>query len=172
LSASLTYQNAPSWGDNSGDRFEGVSHTNGQRGDTTIGLTLSVPIFSGGYTQSKVRQAVHDRDAAEDTLEQQKRAVIRNTRTSYRAVLAGISGVEARKQAVVSANSALEATQAGFEVGTRTIVDVLISQQQLFQAQRDYSQARHDFVLNGLKLRQSAGSIEPKDLEAVNSLLE
>lgn len=172
LSASLIYQNSPSWGDNSGDRIDGTLHTNSQRGDTAIGLTLSVPIFTGGYTQSKVRQAVHDRDAAEDTLEQQKRSVVRSTRNNYRAVIAGISGVEARKQAVISANSALEATQAGFEVGTRTIVDVLISQQQLFQAQRDYSQARHDFVLNGLKLRQSAGTIEPKDLEAVNALLE
>jgi outer membrane protein len=172
LSGSITYTNSPNWADNSSDSFPGIQHTNSQRGDTAIGFTLSVPIFSGGYTQSRVRQAVHDRDAAEDTLEQQKRAVVRATRNNYRAVIAGISGVEARKQAVISANSALEATQAGFEVGTRTIVDVLISQQQLFQAQRDYSQARHDFVLNGLKLRQSAGNIEPKDLEAVNALLE
>ena len=80
--------------------------------------------------------------------------------------------VEARKQAVVSANSALEATQAGFEVGTRTIVDVLLSQRQLYQAQRDLSQARHSFVLNQLLLRQSAGNVGPNDLKEVNALLE
>ena len=164
--------NSPDWTDNTGSRLPGSIHTNSERSNTAIGLTLSVPLFSGGYTQSKVRQAVYDRDAAADSYEQQKRAVIRATRNSYRAVIAGISGVEARKQAVLSAKSALEATQAGFEVGTRTIVDVLISQQQLFQAQRDYSQARHDFVLNGLKLRQGAGTIEPKDLQEVNALLE
>jgi len=172
LSASMTYSNSPRWADNTGDRFPGSIHTNSSGSDTAIGLVLNVPIFTGGFVQSRVRQAVHDRDAASDTLEQQTRAVVRATRNNYRAVIAGISGVEARKQAVISAKSALEATQAGFEVGTRTIVDVLISQQQLFQAQRDYSQARHDFVLNGLRLRQSAGTIEPKDLQEVNSLLE
>jgi len=172
IGASLTYTNSPGWGDSTGDRITGVNHANSSRSDTAIGLVLNVPIFTGGYVQSRVRQAVHDRDAASDTLEQQTRAVVRATRNNYRAVIAGISGVEARKQAVISAKSALEATQAGFEVGTRTIVDVLISQQQLFQAQRDYSQARHDFVLNGLRLRQSAGTIEPKDLQEVNSLLE
>ena len=119
-----------------------------------------------------LRQAVYDRDNAQDTFEQQKRALVRATRLNFRAVVAGISEVEARKQAVVSANSALEATQAGFEVGTRTIVDVLLSQRQLYQAQRDYSQARHNFVVNQLKLRQSAGSIEQKDLAEVNALLE
>jgi outer membrane protein len=87
-------------------------------------------------------------------------------------VIAGISEVEATKQAVVSAQSALDATQAGFEVGTRTIVDVLLSQQQLFQAQSQYSQARHQFVLSGLQLKQAAGVVAAKDLEGVNALLE
>ncbi|HJU39859.1 MAG TPA: TolC family protein, partial [Tahibacter sp.] len=146
------------------------THTTGFT--STIGLTLNVPIFTGGATQARVRQAVYDRDTAQDTFEQQKRALVRATRLNFRAVVAGISEVEARKQAVVSANSALEATQAGFEVGTRTIVDVLLSQRQLYQAQRDHSQARHNFVVNQLKLRQSAGNIEQKDLAEVNALLE
>lgn len=172
LSGQLSYVNSPSWSDGSSNLSPEVRHFNSQNSDTAITLTLNVPIFTGGYTQSKVRQAIHDRDAAEDNLEAQRRATVRATRNNFRAVIAGISAVEARKQAVVSARSALEATQAGFEVGTRTIVDVLLSQQQLFQAQRDYSQARHDFVLNGLRLRQSAGTIEPKDLQGVNALLE
>jgi len=106
-----------------------------------------------------------------DFYEQEERAVIRSTRTLFRAVVAGISEVEARKQALVSANSALEATQAGFEVGTRTIVDVLISQQVLFQAQRDYARARHDYLVNTLRLKQTAGTITVADIQAVNALL-
>ncbi|HVJ62778.1 MAG TPA: TolC family outer membrane protein [Tahibacter sp.] len=170
LSGTITYQNQPSWGDRTVQGRLNPIHNTGS--DTAIGITLNVPIFSGGATQARVRQAVYDRDTAQDTFEQQKRALVRATRLNFRAVVAGISEVEARKQAVVSANSALEATQAGFEVGTRTIVDVLLSQRQLFQAQRDHSQARHNFVVNQLKLRQSAGSVEQKDLAEVNALLE
>lgn len=172
LSGTASWSRNPSWGEGSSSDFPGTFPNNGKTTTRGIGLRLSVPIFTGGYTQSRVRQAVYDRDAAQDALEQQKRALERNTRLNFRSVVAGISEVEARKQAVVSANSALEATQAGFEVGTRTIVDVLLSQRQLYQAQRDLSQARHNFVLNQLRLRQSSGSIGPNDLKEVNALLE
>jgi outer membrane protein len=138
---------------------------------TTVGLTLNVPIFSGGLTQSQVRQALYNRDLTSDQLEQERRAVVRQTRTNYRAVETGIAQIGALEQALVSARSALEATEAGFEVGTRTIVDVLLSQQQLFNAQRNYSEARHNFLLNGLRLRQAAGTIEVKDLQDVNRFL-
>jgi outer membrane protein len=131
-----------------------------------------VPIFTGGLVSSQVRQAVFQRDAAQDQTEQQRRLVVANARNAYRAVIAGISEVEATKQAVVSAQSSLDATEAGFEVGTRTIVDVLLAQQTLFQAQSSYSQARHQFVLSGLNLKQAAGTIGASDLEAVNALLE
>ncbi len=139
--------------------------------DTVIGVTLSVPIFAGFATQARVRQAVYQRDAAEDLLEAQRRLLQRQTRNDFRAIGAGISSVEARRQALLSAQSALEATQAGFEVGTRTIVDVLLSQQLLFQAQRDYSNARHQFILSGLRLKHTAGVIDYDDLAAVNALL-
>lgn len=174
LNASFTRSLAPSWGDGSQHNSSGgfTGHSNGLSGDTSVGVTLNIPIFSGGFTASRVRQSIADRDTAQDQFETQRRTVVHQTRTAYRAVVAGISEVQARKQAVVSAQSALDATRAGFEVGTRTIVDVLLSQQGLLQAQSDYSQARHGFVINGLKLRDSAGSIAPKDLEAVNSLLE
>jgi outer membrane protein len=138
---------------------------------TSLSLVLSVPIFEGFATQSGVRQSVHTRDAAADQLEQQRRSVVRAVRSAYRAVAAGMSEIEARKQALVSAQSALEATQAGFEVGTRTIVDVLLSQQQLFAAQREYARARHGFILSGLNLKQAAGVIDVADIEAVNGLL-
>jgi len=138
----------------------------------SLNLTLSVPLYAGGSTQAGYRQAVANRDAAAEGLEQTRRAVTRQTRSAYRSVVAGISSVEARKQALVSARSALEATQAGFEVGTRTIVDVLLSQQQLFNQEREYARARHDFILSQLRLKQSAGTIDVSDLQAVNALLK
>ena len=170
LSAGYTWTDNSSWG----ERFSnglGFPADSGFR-DHGFGLTLNVPMFEGLATQSRVRQQSHNRDAAADQYEQEKRAVVRTTRNAFRAVAAGISEVEARKQAQISAQSALDATQAGFEVGTRTIVDVLISQQVLFQAQRDYARARHDYLLNSLRLKQAAGTITVADLQAVNALLK
>lgn len=139
--------------------------------DRGYSLTLNIPIFEGLATQSRVRQENHNRDVASYTLEQELRTVLRSTRSAFRSVIAGISEVEARRQALVSAQSALDATQAGFEVGTRTIVDVLLSQQVLFQAQRDYARARHDYILNSLRLKQAAGTLSVADLQATNALL-
>ena len=138
---------------------------------TRVGVTLTVPIFAGGATQSGVRQAVHNRDAAADQLEQQRRAVVRQTRNAQRSLGAGSAEVEARRLSVVSAQAAYEASEAGLEVGTRTIVDVLITQQALFQAQREYARARHDFLVNTLRLKQSAGTITLADLQEVNRVL-
>lgn len=138
----------------------------------TIGVRLSVPIFAGFSVSSRVRQSVAEHQSTLDQQEQVRRTITRQTRNAFRAILAGISEVKARQQALVSAQSALDATQAGFEVGTRTIVDVLLSQQVLVQAQRDYSRARHDFVVNGLRLKRAAGTIAESDIRAINALLE
>ena len=145
--------------------------TNDVSDGTTFSISLNIPIFTGFATSSRIRQAVYESEASKDRLEQETRAVTRQTRNAYRSVIAGVSEVKARAQALVSAKSALEATEAGFEVGTRTIVDVLLSQQVLYQAQRDYSQARHNFLVNGLRLKSSAGTITPDDLKTVNALL-
>ncbi len=169
LSAFVTYSDNDTTGDRTFAGVPGSADSADER--TTIGVTLNVPIYAGGATQSGVRQAVYDREAAVDNVEAERRAVNRSIRNAYRAVIAGISEVQARKQALVSAQSALEATEAGFEVGTRTIVDVLLSQQTLFQAQRDDSQARHNLVLNRLRLNQAAGTIELEDLRKINQLL-
>lgn len=169
VGGSISYDDGASWGTG---RSLGISTpSDGFNYGTTIGVSLSIPIFEGFATQSGVRQAIYGRDAAEEQLEQEKRAVTRQTRNAFRALVAGISGIEARKQALISAQSALEATEAGFEVGTRTIVDVLISQQVLFQAQRDFSNARHQFLVNGLRLKQAAGTVEHTDVEEVNRFL-
>lgn len=169
LSASLSRSDSSTWGDSFSNAFSFPADSSGNA--TAIGVTLSVPIFSGFATQAEVKQALYSRDVVEDQLEQERRAVIRQTRNAYRALEAGISEVVAREQALVSARSALEATEAGFEVGTRTIVDVLLSQQQLFQAQRNYSESRHNFLVNGLRLRRAAGTIAVDDLKTVNTLL-
>ncbi len=135
------------------------------------GITLNVPIFSGFATQSRRQQAGYSLRAADATLSSTERSIKRRTETAYRAIVAGMREVEARRQALVSAESALEATNAGFEVGTRTIVDVLNAEQRFFQAERNYSDARHQFILNQLRLRQSAGVLEEGDLSRVNELL-
>ena len=172
LNAQLGYARAPSWGDTDFSGGQTFHDSSDPKWGGSIGVTLSVPIFSGGFTQSRVRQAIYNRDFAEDQYEFNRRQVEAATRNNFRSVIAGASEVEATKAAVVSAQSSVEATQAGYEVGTRTIVDVLISQQTLLQAQSNYSLARHTFVLDGLLLKQAAGVIEVKDLQLINALLE
>ncbi len=173
ISGTLGYSRSPLWGDTRYGGLPGEIHDSSDpKWGSTIGITLTVPIFSGGYTQSRVRQAIHNRDFRQDQHEFNRRQVEAATRNNFRSVIAGASEVEARQAAVVSAQSSVEATQAGYEVGTRTIVDVLISQQTLLQAQSAYSTARHAYVLNRLLLKQAAGVIEVQDLEAINALLE
>jgi outer membrane protein len=169
LSATAGYQDSETWGARTSDSNSRPATS--MQGGTGLGLTLEVPLFSGFATQSRVREALHRRDIAADQLEAQKRAVTRSTRSLHNALAAGAAEVEARRLAVVSAQAAYEAGEAGLEVGTRTIVDVLIAQQQLFQAQRDYATARHAFLVNELKLKQAAGTLDVADLEAVNRSL-
>jgi outer membrane protein len=153
------------WGDSVGG---GV---NGDGTGTTVGLTLSVPIFSGGFTQSRVREALANRDAVQDGYEQQKRAIVRNTRNAYQVLEAGITEIEARRLAVVSAQAAYEASQVGLEVGTRTVLDVLINQQTLFDAQQLYAVSKYNYLQNRLLLEQSAGTLDGSDVQDVNRLL-
>jgi len=174
IDATASYGKSTQWYENGGTgAAAAINRANGNgRGQTTVGVTLNVPIFAGGATQSRVRQSIYQRDAAQDSLEATRRQVVRDTLNYYRSVVAGISKVEATKAAVESSESARDATQAGFEVGTRTIVDVLIAQQNLTQALSDYSQSRHQFILDKLLLKQTAGTVDVKDLEAINSLLQ
>jgi outer membrane protein len=169
LAFDASYGDRAQWGRFSSNNFSfpATSSSNGP----TYSLILSVPIFSGFAVSGRVRQSLAIRDGAADTLEQTRRSIIRQARNAYHATLAGLTEIDARKQALLSAQTALEATQTGLEVGTRTIVDVLITQQQLFSAQRDYARARNNFVVNGLLLKQASGNIHEADLAAVNALL-
>ncbi len=149
--------------DSSGGRL-GDTQTHGER----IGLELNVPLYSGGLTSSKIREAYEDYNVAMYSLEQVKRSANRLTRETYLGVISGISQVKALRQAVVSSETALKATEAGFEVGTRTAVDVVASQRATFEARRNYSQAKYDYILNSLKLKQAAGTLSPEDLQQIN----
>ena len=138
----------------------------------SIGLQLQVPIYTGGGVSAQTRQSLANYRAAQQTLDQTRRSVNRQVRDAFRGVLSSISQVEALKAATVSAQSALESTQAGYEVGTRTIVDVLNGQQKLFSSQRDYYNSRYGYIINGLTLKSAAGTLSEEDLQRVNSWLE
>jgi outer membrane protein len=140
--------------------------------DTSIALILNIPIYQGGRVSAQTRQAHRLLDATGQDMDTVNNGVVRQTQNAYRAVLAGIQEVEAFRQASISAESALEATQAGFEVGTRTIVDVLIAEQRKYQAQRDNSFARHAYILRHLQLKSVAGMLTADDLKVVNQLLQ
>ncbi|MET0130081.1 MAG: TolC family outer membrane protein [Stenotrophomonas chelatiphaga] len=168
LSLGASVGKSASWGDvvtGAGDSFSPDRRTN------SVGLTLNVPIFAGGATQSGVRQALAQRDIAQDGYEQQKRALDRNTRNAYQTLVAGISEVEARRLAVVSAQSAYDASQVGLEVGTRTVLDVIQNQRILFSAQLDYANARYTFLQNRLQLGQAVGTLDIAELQDINRLL-
>ena len=137
----------------------------------SIGIQFNIPIFKGGTTRSNVREAVYLHRAAREQLQRVHRETERQTRDAYLGVLSEKSRVEALNQAVQSSRTALEATQAGFDVGTRTIVDVLDSQFALYRAITLFYQARYDYLMNYLRLKQAAGDLTLEDLEAIDRWL-
>lgn len=146
--------------------------SSGEVTDTTIGLALNVPIYTGGLTSAQVSEArsLHQKALKEE--ERTKRSTVQQTRASYLNVLAGISRVAALKQALKSTQTAADAAQVGFEVGTRTSVDVLLALRETYRARRDYSKARYDYILSTLRLKQATGSLNGNDLKIVNSWLK
>jgi outer membrane protein len=136
-----------------------------------IFLQFNLPLFAGGGTSSRVREAVYLHRASREQLQRVTRETERQSRDSYLGVLAEQSRVQALEQAVSSSRTALEATQAGFDVGTRTIVDVLNSQFSLYVAITNYYQSRYDYILNVLRLKQAAGTLQVQDLEQIDQIL-
>lgn len=137
----------------------------------SISVQFSVPIFEGGRTSSRVREAVYLHRASKEQLQRVARETERLTRDAYLGVNSEISRVNALSQAVASSRTALEATQAGFEVGTRTIVDVLNSQRSLYIAITNYYQSRYTYIGNVLRLKLAAGTLEIRDLEQIDQFL-
>ncbi|HYE34169.1 TolC family outer membrane protein [Methylocaldum sp.] len=153
----------------------GFTDTNRPQGISTeyqvIGMQVNVPMFAGGGVNSRVRQARHEYEAAQENLDGVRRSIKRQVKDAYRGILSSISQVEALQAAVVSSQSAVEASEAGLEVGTRTMVDVLTEQRNLFRAKRDYARARYDYIVNSLALKQAASTLSPEDLALVNHWL-
>ena len=144
----------------------------GLRGDSqSIGLEFNLPIFEGGGTHSRAKQAQFNYQREKEGLTKVKRTVTRQVRNAYRDVISSLSRVKALFATVKSSESALEATEAGFEVGTRTMVDILTEQRNLYRSMRDYSRSRYDYLINGIKLKEAAGSLSETDLQEINQYL-
>ncbi len=153
------------YSNNNGGFFEGI------RNDTALGLQFSVPLYTSGLISSRTREAQHQTTVAAKQLENLERNTTRLTRASYLNVISRISQVKALKQALQSTETAAEAAEAGFEVGTRTAVDVLLALTQTYRAQRDYSRARYDYILSTLRLKRAAGSLAQQDITNIDQWL-
>ncbi len=138
---------------------------------TYVGLELNLPIYLGGSQWAGQKQTYYQRQAAEQKLELTQRQASLSVRSLYRQLEADVARIKARNQAMTSARSAMEATQTGYEVGTRNIVEVLDAQTSVFSAQQNYAYARFDYVIDLLKFRQSVGELSTADIDEVNSWL-
>ena len=156
-------------GDNDGFGLSNPNALNQRYGgdvsQRSIGLQLNIPLYSGGLTSSQVRESYSRLSQTEQQREALRRQVVENTRNLHRAVNTDVEQVQARKQSIISNQSALEATEIGYQVGTRNIVDVLDTQRQLYTSVRDYNNTRYDYILDNLRLKQQAGTLNPGDLQ-------
>jgi outer membrane protein len=166
VDARLGYQKLDGDGESEIGPFDQLKEGN------TVSIGVNIPIFSGLRTSSTARQAVAQGLQAEEQFNSAQRNTIQNTRALHLSVETDVARVAARKQATVSNQSALEATQAGYEVGTRNLVEVLQAQSKLYQARRDYSNALYDYVINTIKLREVAGLLTPADIQEVDKWLQ
>lgn len=138
----------------------------------SIGLQLNIPIYSGGLTSSQVRESYSRLSQTEQQRESLRRQVVENTRNLHRAVNTDVEQVQARRQSIISNQSAVEATEIGYQVGTRNIVDVLDAQRQLYTSVRNYNNSRYDYILDNLRLKQAAGTLNPGDLQDLSRYLK
>ncbi len=136
---------------------------------STLSLQLSVPLYSGGSTSASTEQARHNFVSTSEDRERIYRSVVKDVRSNFFDVTSAIARIKALDQAVVSAESALKATEAGFEVGTRTIVDVLNSTRNLYDAKRNLSGARYSYITSVLSLKLAAGTLTERDVSEINS---
>lgn len=148
-----------------------VDGTSGRDSSSQVGVSANLPIYTGGSTSASIRQGTYQLESSQYDFESQRRTTIQQVRSLYTQVSNDVETVEARQQAIVSTRSALEATRAGYEVGTRNIVDVLNAEQNLYNAIANYAESRYDYVVNLLSLRQQAGLLDVQAMEEVNDWL-
>src|SRR5690606_20156295 len=139
---------------------------------TGIGVTLSIPLFQGGANRSRMERAYYTRDATREALSRVELENLALTRNSFYNIETALDTVEAWQETSAIAASALEATEVGIEVGTRNVVDLVQAQRTLFQALRDYANARYGYVIDTLTLKQAAGTLSPQDVIDLNQWLE
>ncbi len=152
------------------DGFNNAPSTFNKNGGT-LGLELDIPLFSGGAVSSKTRQAQYDFQTAAANLDNTYRLLITKTRQKYNDVLADISKIKAEQQAIKSAQLSLNSTEESYKAGTRTVVDILIAQQNLYDAKRTAASDQYNYLLDTLLLKQAAGSLKPNDLAQINQWL-
>ncbi|WP_107851880.1 outer membrane channel protein TolC [Oceanimonas marisflavi] len=152
--------------------FKNANQNDGTLNEGTIGVSFNLPLYSGGATTSQVSQARYNYVAASEVLERSFRSVQSSVYSSYNDVIAALGSIRAFEQLVISAESALSATEAGYEVGTRTIVDVLNATRQLYDARQQLSSARYNYIVSQLQLRQAAGNLTEQDLIDINNGLQ
>ncbi len=158
-----------------GARLGGVGAGVAGTGDTELtqfGVEMTLPLFTGGGTTSRVRESTFRLTQAEQASEAELRRIVERTRNLFRTVTSSVEEVEARRQSIISSKAALDATQTGYEVGTRNVVDVLDAQRNLYRAVRDYNDARYNYILDNLGLKQAAGTLSPQDLEDLSAWLK
>ena len=132
---------------------------------------MDVPLYSGGAISANRRRAAQEFNAARENRINLGRNTVTAARSLHMTVVSDVSRVKARQQSIVSSKSALDATQAGYEVGTRNVVDVLNAQNTLFSSQRDYANSRYDYIVNLLRLKEQAGLLSPEDVINLDSYL-
>lgn len=140
--------------------------------DKTVSIQITVPIFSSGATRSRAKEAGYRLEEAQRNFDFTQRSVVENTRNLYSAINTDVARVKARLRGIESSQSALDATETGYEVGTRNIVDVLQAQQRLFQAQFLYASARYQYIKDVLRLKQVAGTLSPDDIHELNTFMD
>lgn len=150
---------------------QGIQVGGGAFDRTSLTLNLNIPIFQGGAVSSRRRQAEYNVIAAQESLELTKRQLTQNIRNAYRRVNTDVLVIAQRQQSITSAQSAMDATELGAEVGTRNIVEVLLARQNLYRALRQYADARFDYVMDTLVLKQVAGILTPQDVIDLNRWL-
>ncbi|MDD5391629.1 MAG: TolC family outer membrane protein [Thiothrix sp.] len=159
------------YANHTGSYLDNDVYKNRRTNDSAIGLSVSVPLYTGGATSSKIREAQDKFQQAQQEYDLQGSQTEQQTRSAFLTVQSSISQVEANKQALAAAETAAEATQAGFEVGTRTAVDVLNSLRNVFKARRDYASARYTYLQSTLTLRQAAGTLNDKDVASISAFM-
>ena len=171
IDASTNLNKNERYGSYSSNGAIGSHHSKSYSGNNYVGVSVNMPIFSGGATMSQVEQAQHNFVSYSEKLESTNRSVINQVRSSYNNIASSISSIRAYQQAVVSAESSLEATSSGYQVGTRTIVDVLNATTQLYSSKRNLSDAKYNYLTSLLQLKYAVGTLTADDLVYLNNML-